>query len=116
MQFHPEASLETVFLVERCEPHEIVGEWREPNGDNPSWFHLAQSRVRRKQQFEFEFVESLLTQWRERASSDTESSTRSDMSDTDSTSDSDDEHADLLFEVESDDDLDLYISFEYGGS
>merc|ERR1711959_738642 len=62
------AELATVHCVERFELAEIVGEWREPEGENPSYYHLAQSRVRRLQRFgetlECEMLGALLQQWR----------------------------------------------------
>lgn len=42
----------TVYHVERFGMAEIVGECREPGGDNPCFYHLAQCRVRRLERFQ----------------------------------------------------------------
>lgn len=113
VRFDSAAKLETVHLVERLEPHQIIGEWREPDGTNPSWYHLAQSRLNRKRQLELDLVERLLHRWKDIASSESES-TYDDATDNDSTTESDDladSDLDLYSDDDSDDDLDLYIEF-----
>lgn len=65
-------------LVEKLDFAEIVGEPREPQGDNPSWYHIAQARTRRlgrlAEDFECAQLENSLLQWRARKSMDKQGS------------------------------------------
>eukprot|EP00656_Telonema_subtile_P042976 TRINITY_DN4912_c0_g1_i1.p1 TRINITY_DN4912_c0_g1~~TRINITY_DN4912_c0_g1_i1.p1 ORF type:complete len:277 (-),score=38.83 TRINITY_DN4912_c0_g1_i1:44-874(-) len=61
-------------LVEKLDFTEIVGEPREPQGGNPSWYHIAQARTRRLSalagDFECARLESSLARWREMQSAE----------------------------------------------
>jgi len=100
-----------IHFVEQLEKHEIVGEWREPNGENPSWYHIAQCRQQRKRQLEDKQVESVISCWRERARTYTYHFHQSDSEHDDSDQSFSDED-NYMSVFDSDDELDLYISFE----